>query len=210
MKNIPKTLVFATGMAAVAVYVAHVVLGGLMWSGYSHIHQPISDLTATGAPNRALLLALTNIYGALALVFALSFTIAESRKHHRMAFYGGISFVLMHLISISYGFFPQDLPGSGVTFTGFMHLVVTALIVPFTILSPLLIGRGLVKNRYWKRFGRYSVITGILIFIFGGATALFFVHKLPYFGVVERINIGTLQLWTFIFSFKLTAKYSKP
>lgn len=209
MNKQTKTLFFATGMIAVAVYVAHVVAGGIMWPGYSHAHQPISDLTATGAPNRTMLLSLTNIYGVLAVVFALSFTIMEGRKHTRITFYGGIALIVLHMVSISYSFFPQDLPGSEVTFAGFMHLAVTALIVPFTIVSPIMIGWGLRKENEWEAFSRYSMLTGLLIFIFGGATAMFFINKLPYFGVVERINIGLLQIWTFIFSFKLTAKHVK-
>jgi hypothetical protein len=84
-----------------------------------------------------------------------------------------------------------------------MHIVVTFLIVPLTILSPLLVGIGLRKVAGLAGFGRYSIITGIVIFIAGGASAVFFAQKLPYFGLVERINIGTLQLWTFLLSFQL-------
>jgi len=62
-----------SGMLAVVFYVVHVVIGALKWKGYSHLQQPISDLTATGAPNRNLMLTLTTIYGLLALLFAVSF-----------------------------------------------------------------------------------------------------------------------------------------
>ncbi|MGB4843200.1 MAG: DUF998 domain-containing protein, partial [Ferruginibacter sp.] len=152
----------------------HVILGGILWHGYSHLQQPISDLTATGAPDRNLLLFLTNVYGAMALIFAISFSYFESNKYHKLVFWGGILFVLMHMVSISYAFFPQDLPGSEVTFAGTMHIVVTALIVPFTILTPILIGLGLLKKPGWKSFGKYSLFTGILIFVFGGLSAVFF------------------------------------
>ena len=149
------------------------------------------------------MLSLTSIYGVLALIFAFAFTVFESRNHHKLVFWGGISFIMMHLVSISYGFFPQDLPGSETTFAGTMHLVVTGLIVPFTILSPFLTGFGLIKEPKWKSFGSYSIISGILILIFGSLCGVFFANKLPYFGLVERLNIGTLQLWTLVFSWKL-------
>ena len=198
-----KKLLFSTGTLAVLFYIFHVILGGFLWKDYNHLQQPISDLTSTGAHDRNTLLVLTNIYVVLALIFAFSFTFFESRKHHKLVFLGGILFILLHLVSISYGFFPQDLPGSAVTFTGTMHLVVTALIVPFTILSPLLIGFGIVKEQNWKSLGRYSIISGLLILVFGGLSAIFFVNKLPYFGLVERLNIGTLQVWTFVLSYRL-------
>lgn len=34
------------GAIAVFLYVFHVLLGGWLWEGYRHLHQPISDLTA--------------------------------------------------------------------------------------------------------------------------------------------------------------------
>ena len=202
---IPKsknTLLFS-GVLAVIVYVLHVVIGGILWQGYSHLQQPISDLTATGSPYKGLMLIFTTLYGILAIIFALSFTILESRKHHKYVFWGGVCFIILHFISITYGLFPQDLPGAEPSFAGMMHLAVTVLIVPFTILTPLLIGFGLKKEKAWKTLGNFSLICGILIIIFGGMSGFFFAKGLPYFGLVERINIGTLQIWTFVMSYKL-------
>jgi len=199
-----KAVILKSGMLAVIVYLLHVLLGGFLWKDYSHLQQPISDLTASGAPDREFLLILTTIYGILALIFAFSFTVFESRKYNKLVFWGGISFVLMHIVSLSYGFFPQDLPGAETTFKGTMHLVVTALIVPFTILSPLLIGFGFRKNAKFKPLGSFSLVCGVLIVILGGLSGLFYAKQLPYFGLVERCNIGTLQVWTFILSYKIS------
>jgi hypothetical protein len=209
MKLYFQSIFLKSGMLAVLIYLLHVLLGGFLWKDYNHLHQPISDLTASGSPNREFLMLFTGIYGVLALIFALSFTFIESRKYHQLVFWGGFSFVLMHVISISYGFFPQDLPGTEATFTGKMHLVVTALIVPFTILSPLLIGFGFRKSKGKRALGNFSLVCGVLIFIFGGLSGLFFVNQLPYFGLMERLNIGTLQAWTFILSYKIGVDYSK-
>lgn len=203
MKRNLRTILLSSGMLAVAIYLLHILIGGFLWKGYSHLQQPISDLTATGAPNRFLLLLFTNIYGVLALIFAISFTIFERKERHKLVFWGGISFIILHVVSISYSFFPQDLPGAETTFAGAMHLVVTVLIVPFTILTPLLIGLGLKKEKAWKTLGNFSLICGILIVIFGGLAGYYFAKGLPYFGLVERINIGTLQIWTFVMSYKL-------
>jgi hypothetical protein len=189
-----------SGMLAIVFYVLHVVIGGIKWKGYSQLQQPISDLTATGAPNRTLMLTLTTIYGLLALLFAVSFTMLISRQHHLLVFWGGVSFIFLHLVSVLYPIFPQDLPGIKTTFRGRMHILITALIVPFTILSPFLIGFGFISEPKYHSFGVYSIITGFLILTFGGTTAIFYAKKLPYFGLVERLNIGALQVWTFVFS----------
>lgn len=193
----------ASGMLAVFFYTAHVVLGGLLWKGYSHLQQPISDLTATGAPDRSLLLIFTTVYSLLALLFAVSFFVLESKKHHKFVVWGSLFFILTHVISLAYAFFPQDLPNQPVTFSGVMHIVVTALIVPFTILSPIFIGIGFIKEQAWRRIGHFSVLAGCLLVIFGGTTAYLYAMKLSWFGIAERLNIGTLQLWTFYLSFKL-------
>jgi hypothetical protein len=203
MKSQAQSYILRSGMLAVVIYLFHVLLGGFLWKDYQHLQQPISDLTASGAPNRDLLLLLTNIYGLLALIFALSFTLIESRQQHSLVFWGGISFVLMHILSLSYGCFPQDLPGNEPTFAGNMHMLVTTLIVPFTILSPLLIGLGLRKNQKNRSIGNFSVVCGFLILVLGGLTGIFYANQLPYFGLIERLNIGTLQAWTFVLSYKV-------
>ena len=206
-ENVTRTWLLGTGMLAVLIYLLHVLIGGFLWPGYSHLHQPISDLTGNGAPHRAFLLIMTNLYGLLSLIFAFTFTIGESKKFRQPTFWGGVSLICMHFLSISYGLFPEDLTGSGSTFEGKMHLVVTGLIVPFTILAPILIGTGMKKCPVkipYRSFGNFSLLCGILIFILGGLSGYLFTKRLPYFGIVERLNIGTLQLWTFLLSYQLT------
>jgi len=191
------------GALAALVYLIHVVLGGILWEGYSHLMQPISDLTASGAPDRALLSVFTLIYGVFSIIFAISAYLYIRNFAPKIAITGMLFFLAMHVVSITYNFFPQDLPGAPVTFTGVMHLVVTGLIIPLTIIAPILVGLGFRKIQAFKSYGIYSIITGVIIFIAGGTTAFFFMNKLPYFGLVERVNIGVLQLWMFITSIML-------
>ena len=191
------------GTLGAAFYVLHVVLGGILWKGYNHIMQPISDLTATGAPDRVLLSRITLAYALCSIAFAVFAYLYLRKSVPKVTRAGVITFLCMQLVSLSYGWFPEDLPGSAATFAGTMHLVVTGLIVPLTICSPLLIGLGLRKITRFRKFAVYSVITSIILFIAGGTTAILFANKLPYFGLFERINIGSLQLWMLVFSLTL-------
>ncbi len=206
MRYTQRLVLLSTGMASVLFYLLHIIIGGLLWNGYSHLHQPISDLTASGAPNLLLIKSLTITYSIFAIIFSISFTVLESKKHRKLVIWGGIFLILLHLISLSYGLFPEDMPDQPLTFTGRMHIIVTALIVPFTIMAPFFIGFGLRKEKLWHSFAHYSILTGILICIFGTATGMFYAKGLPYFGLVERLNIGVLQLWMFIFSFQMIKK----
>ncbi len=198
-----RRIVQLTGLIGVLFYATHVILGGLWWKGYNHLMQPISDLTATGAPNREALLVLTVLYGLFCLMFGITAAVRLRTGYPRPAFAGTIFFILMQLVSLSYGFFPEDLPGSATTFSGLMHYVVTAAIVPLTILTPVLIGAGLARTRKHRRFGIYSIVSGCLIFILGGISVPMAVNKLPLFGLVERLNIGSLMVWTAALSIRL-------
>lgn len=190
------------GMAGALVYILHVVMGGMLWEGYNHLMQPISDLTAQGAPDRVFLSYFTWAYGVFSVIFAFSAFIFLRKIGSRPLKAGLVIFLCMHIVSMSYGLFPEDLLGAPMTFLGFMHYVVTGVIVPLTIISPLFIGIGLKKAEGFKGFSFYSVITSIIIFTAGGISVYLAVNGLCYFGLFERINIGSLQLWTFIFSLK--------
>lgn len=192
-----------SGAVAVVLYVIHVVVGGFLWEGYSHLHQPISDLTARGAPDRELLGIVTFLYGVFSIIFSASAYFVIKSFAPKIARIGMLLLLLMHLISITYNLFPEDLPGTPLTFSGIMHLVITALIIPLTIVAPILVGTGMKKIKGFQLYGKYSIATGIAIFIAGGSAAIFFATQLPYFGLVERINISILQLWMLVTSIKL-------
>lgn len=183
------------GIAAVAFYIAHVVIGGILWIGYSHLSQPISDLTASGAPNRGLMLALTFLYGACSILFALFLLLGSIGKANRPAVVGFSLFLAMHCVSFLYAFFPEDLPGTGMSFGGTMHIAITALIVPLSIGAPIVAGIGLLRASGQRAFGIYSIVTGALILVFGGTTVAAMAAKSSFFGLFERLNIGTLLAW---------------
>lgn len=192
-----------SGVISSVVYAIHVILGGILWNDYSHLNNAISDLTGANAPNRELLTYITSVYAVFAIIFIISTLMYTKNYLPKITRVGFTLFLFMHIISASYGFFPVDPIGSQITFLGTMHIVITALIVPLTIISPLLIGIGLRKIPKFKNYGTYSIITSIIIFLAGGLSVLFAVNKLPYFGLVERINIGSLQFWMFLISLRL-------
>ncbi len=191
------------GMPGAFAYVFHVVLGGFLWKGYNHLHQPISDLTGQGAPDRALLVHITNLYSLFSILFAIGILMYFKKAPSGLLKAGLVLFLCMHIVSLSYAFFPEDFSGSKASFTGSMHLVVTFAIVPLTILFPIFVGLGIRQLSGYERFSAYSIVTGIILFLAGGTSAMLFAQKLPYFGLAERINIGTLQLWMFVTSWMI-------
>lgn len=191
------------GMIGSLTYVLHVVLGGILWKGYNHLMQPISDLTAQGAPDSALLTGITSIYALFSIIFAVSAFMVVRKYGVKSLSIGFILFICMFIVSAMYNFFPEDLAGSAVTFRGIMHWVVTGAIVPLTISSILIIGIGFKKVEGLKGYSLYTVVTSIILFTAGGTSVFILANGLGYFGLVERLNIGSLQLWMFLVSLKL-------
>lgn len=191
------------GMLGALVYVLHVAIGGMLWKGYNHLMQPISDLTAQGAPDRVLLGYFTGAYGVFSVIFSVSAFMYVRKAGSKLLNAGFIIFLFMHIVSMTYGLFPEDLLGSPMTFRGLMHYIVTGIIVPLTILSPLLTGVGMRKIDQFRRFSVYSIATSIIILTAGGISVFLAVNRMNYFGLFERINIGSLQLWMFSLSLKL-------
>lgn len=198
-----KKKLFIFGIISTLVYLIHVILGSILWKGYSNIRQPISDLTATGAPNAGILNIVTNISWLLGLIFILCAFIYLKELNIKEINISMILYLAESLITFSYTFFPEDMPGTTLTFTGFMHLAVTGLIVPVIILKLLFAGLGFRKLNGHSKFSTYSIVTSIIVFVSGIVTVIFAVNKVPFFGVAQRINIGSLELWQFIFALML-------
>jgi hypothetical membrane protein len=199
---------FFWGIAAVVAYVLHVVLGGLLWPGYNHLAQPISDLTATSSPGRSVAAPLANLYGVLSIAFAGSLLVETWARKNRLLTVGLGLLLLLFTVSFLYGFFPEDLPNEPPTVAGLMHIVVTIAIVPFTIATPIVVG--IASRKDHRRFSLGSVVVGGLIFVFGGLTGLAMAVHSDLFGLAERINIGTLMVWIVAVSSVLGRKDSSP
>lgn len=202
-----KSILALTGIVGIGFYLAHILLGGILWKTYSHLMQPISDLTATGAPNRPLLLNLTFTYSTCMIFFSLLLLHYCSRNFGRSALIAASLFLALHVVSLLYGFFPEDLPGAVTSISGTVHIIITVLIVPLTIASPLFFGKAFLQKPGYHQAGRLSITAGICIFILGGTTAFFYARQLPYFGLLERLNVGVLQAWTLLLCVTLYNAY---
>jgi len=115
------------GIAAPILYVITVIVGAAVRSDYSHIINAISELLSNGAPNKAILDVVFNIYNALLLAFAIGGFIALKNVHPLCRVAMGI-FIGIQIISFSWGFFPMDPIGTELTFAGTMHNVLGGVV----------------------------------------------------------------------------------
>jgi hypothetical protein len=191
-KKIIWIIFLSSGILSVIFYTLHVVLGGMLWQDYNHITQAISDLTAAGAPDYELLRILTTIYGYLALLFSIVL-LKLLWEHVSVLVKTGLVllFIMEFCSSIGYGLFPLN--EETAVFQNTMHILVTAFVVLCAIGSMFFTGIGFIKTPGLKKLGIYTVISGVIITLSGAGTGIITGLGFQFIGLIERVNIFTLQ-----------------
>jgi len=185
------------GIAAPILYGITVIVGAAVRPDYSHIVNAISELLSNGAPNKAILDVIFNIYNALLLAFAIGGYITLKNAHRLCRIAMGI-FIGIQILSFSWGFFPMDPIGAETTFAGTMHNVLGGVVALATILMPLLMGLGLRQSKDFHGYAIYSWISSGIIFVSGLTGVILSGQGFQVFGLFERITIGTYEIWIFL------------
>jgi hypothetical protein len=183
------------GVASSLLYA--LMIWGIRYDGYDPISQVPSELTAIGAPTRALWARLGWIYTVLITAFGIGvWTSAGGNRAVRIV--GGLilayaslgllwPFAAMHQREV--------LAAGGGTLSDTLHVVLGAVTV---FLMFLAIGFG--ASAFGKPFRLYSIATIVVLLTFGALT-FFEAPRLqanqptPWIGLWERINICVFLLW---------------
>lgn len=192
-----RKILLCCGIAAPILYVITVIAGAAVRNDYSHIVNAISELISNGAPNKATLDVIFNIYGALLLAFAIGGYITLKNAHSLCRVAMGI-FIGIQILSFSWGFFPMDPIGAEPTFAGTMHNVFGGVVALATIVMPLLMGLGLRRTNELPGYATYSLISSAIILVSGLTGVILAGQGFPVFGFFERITIGTYEIWIFV------------
>ncbi|MBX3084834.1 MAG: DUF998 domain-containing protein [Anaerolineae bacterium] len=197
-----------TGVLAALVYVGTVILGGLLRPDYSHLTQPISELTATGAPNKLLLDVLFLAYNVLVIAFGIGvFQRTSSTGTGKLSgIVAAVSLIITGLCgALLQLFFSQDPGGAKAaeTTTGTLHIVFAGIAALSSMIAMLAAAWWFRKQPELKAYVPYTVISFVIMLVSGGFGAGAATSGFSLFGVVERITIGTLIVWLFVISFRL-------
>ena len=204
-----KVLLFC-GIASSVLYA--LMIWAIRYEGYSPVSQVPSELTAIGAPTRALWAQLGWIYTVLVTAFGFGLWTSAGRNRALRAVGGLIlayaslgllwPFAAMHQREV--------LAAGGGTSSDTMHVVLGGVTV---FLMFLAIGFG--ATAFGKPFRIYSVATIIVLLTFG---ALTFIEAprlqanlpTPWIGLWERINISVFLLWVAILAAVLLRTGTSP
>jgi hypothetical membrane protein len=198
MKNIIK-LMPLFGVAGVIFYFLHVLCGAIFYPGYNPMAQAISDLTASNSPSKNIAMLFSILYGIFTVVFSAYFFVYFKQKINKCVTFGAGFFCIMTIVSfLGYTFFPLSESGYAETFQDKMHVVVTIVVVLFTIIALILFVIGFFRTENLKYIAILSLCTFLLLL-----TGSMLMNILPkeYFGVAERISVYSLIVYTGILSF---------
>jgi len=196
-----KSLIYC-GIAAPILYVATAIVGAALRPDYNHIVNAISELLSNGAPNKAVLDIVFNIYNTLLLAFAIgAFSVMKNLPRISRVAMGIL--IGIQVLSFSWGFFPMDPLGAEATFAGTMHNVLGGIVAFGTIIMPLLMGLGFRQASGFKCYSTFSFIASAIIFVSGLTGVVLAGQGYLVFGLFERITIGTYEVWIFVTALNL-------
>jgi len=176
------------GVISFLSYVSAVVISPIAYPGYDWMAQAVSDLSSVNAPSRMLWMQLSSLYGACGIVCIMSVCVFIQSKLNKTLRIGIYCFAAMNWISIiGYSMFPLLNSGvSGTSTQDKMHLIVTMLVVIFSIVSLVLIMVGGYRKKAYRSLAIWATIA--LLFMFLGSIGVGIVPS-QYFGIPERFSV---------------------
>ena len=186
------------GVASSLLYA--LMIWGIRYEGYNPISQVPSELTAIGAPTRALWAQLGWIYTVLITAFGIG--VWQSAGGNRAVRIIGSLILAYASLGLLWPFAPMHqrevLAAGGGTPSDTLHQVLAAVTV---FLMFLAIGFG--ATAFGTRFRLYSIVTIVVLLLFGGLTFLEAPRlqmnlPTPWIGLWERINISVFLMWVVV------------
>jgi hypothetical protein len=191
---------FVCGILSSLFYLALNIFVPMQWAEYDSASQTVSELSAIGAPTRALWGWLCTLYTVLVIAFAWGVW-KSAGTNHRLRIAGALM-IAYAALGVIWPFAPmhlrETLAAGGSTFSDTLHIalgVVTEILYLLALwFAASALGRG---------FRLYSIATFIVLLVFGvltfaDAPGIAANQPTPFIGVWERINIGVFLLWVVV------------
>ena len=190
-----RQVLLACGILSALLYTAMLVFVALQWEGYSSTSQTVSELSAIGAPTRALWVTLGIAWTVL--VIAFGFGIRASALGNRALSVAGGLLIVSAVFGLAWPPMHQRevLAAGGETLTDTLHIVWTVVTGLFTLAA-----MGFAASAFGKRFRAYTIASMVTVLAFGllagmDAPRIQADLSTPWVGVWERINIVAQMLW---------------
>ena len=200
-----RKILLLCGVVSSLLYVAMNVFVAWQWPDYSSASQTVSELSAIGAPTRALWVALAIPYTLL--VAAFGWGVRASAGANRPLRIAGWLMVAYGVTGLGWPLAPmhlrETLAAGGATLTDTVHIAYATGTVFLMFLA-----MGFGASAFGRRFRVYSIVSLAILLVFGALTfrdapGVEANLATPWIGVWERINIGVFLLWVIVLALKL-------
>jgi hypothetical protein len=193
--------VLAGGIVAAVYYVAvNEVVGALFYPGYDPIARPVSELTATYAPTRPILLPLLVLFDVLMVPFWIGVW-REARANRALRLTSGLMLGFRALALLA---FPFPMVADEVLGANTIHTLIWGVLTPLLMLA----GIGASAAAFGRTFRLYAVATLaalVALSALAGVQAAQVTAGEParWFGVTERALIGVWLQWVAVLALVL-------
>ncbi len=191
------------GVVGPVILVVVIVVCGALRPDYSHLHQFISELGATGTTHAAVM----NYPGfVLAGLLIIGFGVALLRglPSRPMATIGAALTLVFGLGVVGSGLLSCDpgCPQAGGSTENFLHDKIAPLGFLALITATWLLGVVFRRLAEWRALSLYSIATGVvaLAFLLGIGSTL---ETRVYTGLWQRLLVATLFAWTTVIGWRL-------
>ena len=186
-----KSLLQRLGLLGVVSFLSYtaavVVFAPLAYPGYNWMAQAVSDLSAANAPSLALWNQLSALYNVCEVVCVTVVCIGIQGRKTKLLRSGIYLFAVTEWVSaVGYRMFPLSSSGYAGAFQDVMHMAVTALVVPLSIVSLVIIIVAGAKSKSCRSYGVCAAVALAMMLV--GAVSMKLVPA-AYFGVVERFSV---------------------
>jgi hypothetical protein len=203
-----RNVLLICGILSSLLYIAMNIFVPMQYEGYNSFTQTISEISAIDAPSRALWVPLGIVYTLL--IAAFGWGIRLSAVHSRNLRIAGNLLFFYGIIGLGWTFTPMHqrevLAAGGATISDTLHLLMGGISSLFMIVS-----MGFAAAAFEKGFRFYSILTILLLILFGTLTSLDAPKvnanlPTPWLGVIERIMLGVFQVWVVVLATILLQK----
>jgi hypothetical protein len=200
LKMVRELLLVCGVLSPLYYVVVNDVVAAMRYPGYDRISRPVSELSATYAPSRPILVPLLVIFELLMIAFWIgAWRSAQNNRALRITTGLMIAFAALGLLS-----FPFPMKTDEVLGANTIHTIIWGVITPLLMLA----GIGVSAAAFGKRFRLYAILTLVALVAFSvwagieaaqveaGGTS-------RWFGIMERALIGMWLQWVAVLAITL-------
>lgn len=192
------------GIISLLSYTAMVVFSPLAYPGYDWLSMAVSELSAEGAPSESLANQLNALFGPCGLVSIMAVCVGVAGCKSKVLKLGIYFFAAMEwACNVGYSLFPWVNGAPTSNPQNVMHLVVTVLVVVFSLVSLVLVAIGARKENI-KSLSTWAIVC--LVAMIMGPIGTAFLPK-AVFGLFERFSTFSAVMFNSILGIYLMKGY---